>query len=1245
MRGFKYMLLILALLASANMNGQYNPSNPLEPGVYHTLTLESTPSDGGRFNVNVVSEYSEGSKINLRASANSKFKFVAWVSDGITVSLNASFTYTMPAKDAKLTAIFDYTPDNPSEPSEADLPEYSKINVVANPSEGGTFNVTSGNRYEVGSTVTLKATNNSKFVFQNWTKDGEVVSKSKSFAYVVSEEDASFVANFKYDPSNPEEPSEPLLHHALHLECNPSGGGYFNIASGNAYQTGTSVYLHAYSNAWYTFVNWSTTDGEVVSTNSGFNYTMPDENVKLVANYTYHYNPSGPDEPNETESQKVNIYGMTENGLRSQVLAFPIYMENPVPVNGMDVDVCFPSGFVVDTENIKLTGRALGHTMQVADLDNNTYRFSLSGNVDFNEKNGKLFEVPVTVPDTARTSYNYPVVLSHGVVRNSDGSATAVSVRSGYIYVNPIIEEGLYARFSYDKLLGRVQFMNLSSSKAVRYFWEFGDGTTSEEINPLHEYHNSGYYDVRLTVYGEFGEDVAEMTVLINDKNYWNVGGTFVLGNSTGGVRYFNAPDSLLRFVSSASVNENLTLMIEGGTSHTLDITEENTMMLQNLISSLSSNGFTFSLAKTGMDNMPTIEFGSTEDELLPEWVSLYNSFVPFSTSKDVQVKLCGITYNPSAVHNVKDQQVKSGEKTSEMDFLQISSDLDITWELTSEPDPEAVYGFLANGEGNLPSMLIDNVDKTNAILTYHIVVKNEDMVFCEFDKTITVLPGNAFISEQEWSALNALHDKLVVQGWNNPWDMSCGIEGASTLKGVTVERGHITALDLSNQGLSAEFPTEALHFPRLESLSFAKNNLSGDVAKKILQDMTVYTSQNPDFESRLERLDLSENKFIGNVGLLSALSAVFKNLEAINLSYNCMDDVSPYLSPTITDLDLKGQSVDKMLELECSVQGIPAMFSQLPKLFTYDHAQQSYKEKVGVRISNYPPNLSASVSQQYWAVDFGLSGEETQVFCLTDNVFKGNSGDILYVSYPYAAAEVEKSYCKTTYYFENGDGNFDGQVNVLDLQASILYIMENYLIRPYNFTAANLWDDEKINVQDIICLVNVLMNAETDSEQNANVRRKTHGDVVSSDASVYVQDGKLILETLRPVAALDLCLNGAKSLNVAEELERMGMTFVTKEQEGGLHLIAYAMNGACIPSGTSVIGAVDSDVAVIEYAMLADQEANAIPVAFSGISTGVDYISPSASEENAIYDLQGRKIQMIPHKGIYIKNGHKIIK
>ncbi|MCW5908201.1 MAG: PKD domain-containing protein [Chitinophagales bacterium] len=47
-----------------------------------------------------------------------------------------------------------------------------------------------------------------------------------------------------------------------------------------------------------------------------------------------------------------------------------------------------------------------------------------------------------------------------------------------------------------------VAFSNLTvgADGTTKYFWEFGDGTTSTLINPVHEYSDTGYYDVKLTV-------------------------------------------------------------------------------------------------------------------------------------------------------------------------------------------------------------------------------------------------------------------------------------------------------------------------------------------------------------------------------------------------------------------------------------------------------------------------------------------------------------------------------------------------------------------------------------------------------------------------------------------------------------------------------------------------------------------------------------------------------------------------
>lgn len=57
------------------------------------------------------------------------------------------------------------------------------------------------------------------------------------------------------------------------------------------------------------------------------------------------------------------------------------------------------------------------------------------------------------------------------------------------------------ARFSYDQdnnaAPAKVQFKN-DSEKAETYYWDFGDGMTSEEISPEHNYILSGKYNVTL---------------------------------------------------------------------------------------------------------------------------------------------------------------------------------------------------------------------------------------------------------------------------------------------------------------------------------------------------------------------------------------------------------------------------------------------------------------------------------------------------------------------------------------------------------------------------------------------------------------------------------------------------------------------------------------------------------------------------------------------------------------------------
>jgi hypothetical protein len=73
------------------------------------------------------------------------------------------------------------------------------ITATANPAEGGT--VTGGGTYNQSDEVTLMATPNEGYAFENWTKNGNVVSNTRSYTFTVTES-AEYVANFSESEDN-----------------------------------------------------------------------------------------------------------------------------------------------------------------------------------------------------------------------------------------------------------------------------------------------------------------------------------------------------------------------------------------------------------------------------------------------------------------------------------------------------------------------------------------------------------------------------------------------------------------------------------------------------------------------------------------------------------------------------------------------------------------------------------------------------------------------------------------------------------------------------------------------------------------------------------------------------------------------------------------------------------------------------------------------------------------------------------
>ena len=69
---------------------------------------------------------------------------------------------------------------------------------------------------------------------------------------------------------------------------------------------------------------------------------------------------------------------------------------------------------------------------------------------------------------------------------------------------NPVLPNALFTSVTD---IGEVTFTNLSTDATGCYTWDFGDGTFSNEVNPVHEYDVAGTYVVCLTAENPYGTD------------------------------------------------------------------------------------------------------------------------------------------------------------------------------------------------------------------------------------------------------------------------------------------------------------------------------------------------------------------------------------------------------------------------------------------------------------------------------------------------------------------------------------------------------------------------------------------------------------------------------------------------------------------------------------------------------------------------------------------------------------------
>jgi len=145
----------------------------------YNVTATANPEAGG--SITGAGSYASGSNVTLTATANTGYTFTNWTEGGTVLSTNTNYTINSIVSNHTLVA--NFTANN-----------YT-VNVASNDESMGT--VSGGGTFAYGTSCTVTATANTAwgYAFQNWTKEGNVVSTSASYTFTV-EGNCTLVANF-----------------------------------------------------------------------------------------------------------------------------------------------------------------------------------------------------------------------------------------------------------------------------------------------------------------------------------------------------------------------------------------------------------------------------------------------------------------------------------------------------------------------------------------------------------------------------------------------------------------------------------------------------------------------------------------------------------------------------------------------------------------------------------------------------------------------------------------------------------------------------------------------------------------------------------------------------------------------------------------------------------------------------------------------------------------------------------------
>lgn len=710
------------MLLSMVARGQdFNPDSPPEPGARYKLTLKASPAEAAT--VSGGGLYAVNASVSVKAVAkSSNWRFKNWTdAEGKVVSTSSSFTHRKLNSAETLTANYEYQ-------------KTSRLTVAYDPSSIKTSEV---KEYAVGVTCSYTASTYTDYTFVNWTtSDGTVISTERTVRYTVTENDETITAHYRYTPGSPAEPNETKPKHKVYFRCDPAGLTGFYQSNGFSVSEGSTFGVTVYDASNYEFKGW-TREGssEIIGQYRTFNGTMGKEDVHLVAHFEF--KPSSPSEPSTDTKQRHSLYATTTSMYRGETTLLPIYMQNTGNVKTLSFKLHLPKNLKVDVAGIQKTLRTEAYTVQAA-LEDSVLSVSLAGGTQIVEHDGVVVRIPVSAQDALKDSV-YTVKFSDIAGKTTADAVINFTSRSGRLVVSTPEEGDLQAKFSVETYMNRAQLTNLSSENAKTFEWNFGDGTTSTERNPMHSYAEAGTYTVRLTARGIVKTVTAEQQIIINPANTWTASGDYRLDPTVNSARAFKSMHEMLSLLSQCKPEGTINVKTGGKEAFGVNLqTADSLALLSTLTEKLGTTGVVMAF-KNEAPNPVTLQFNTAANSADMQKVT---DFFRHISLENVVVTLNGAAINIGEIDRFSAQTICSGASTQPEAFTDISSSeaVQVKW-TASVAEGCTVSGYQLTGTGNLPAMTLTNEGSKTDLVKYHVNVELNGAVMYTYIYKVYVKP------------------------------------------------------------------------------------------------------------------------------------------------------------------------------------------------------------------------------------------------------------------------------------------------------------------------------------------------------------------------------------------------------------------------------------------------------------------------------------------------------------------------